>query len=44
MLTTLLWLFAIVVAYPYLPGSSSDAFKGVSVFLGLMLTFGSSGS
>ena len=38
-----LWLFAIVMAYPYLPGSQTDAFKGVSVFLGLMLTFGSSG-
>jgi small-conductance mechanosensitive channel len=43
LLTTLLWLFAIVVAYPYLPGSQTDAFKGVSVFLGLMVTFGSSG-
>ena len=42
-LTALLWLFAIVVAYPYLPGSDTDAFRGVSVFLGLMLTFGSSG-
>ena len=31
------------MAYPYLPGSETDAFKGVSVFLGLMLTFGSSG-
>ena len=43
LLTALLWLFAIVVAYPYLPGSQTDAFKGVSVFLGLMVTFGSSG-
>ena len=39
----LLWLFAITVAYPYLPGSSSDAFKGVSVFAGLLLTLGSAG-
>lgn len=39
----LLWLFAIVVAYPYVPGSSSEAFKGVSVFAGLMITLGSSG-
>ena len=31
------------MAYPYLPGSQTDAFKGVSVFLGLMVTFGSSG-
>ena len=38
-----MWLFAIVVAYPYLPGSETEAFKGVSVFLGLMVTFGSSG-
>ena len=38
-----LWLFAVVMAYPYLPGSQTDAFKGVSVFLGLMVTFGSSG-
>jgi small-conductance mechanosensitive channel len=43
LVTVLMWLFTIVVAYPYLPGSQTDAFKGVSVFLGLMLTFGSSG-
>jgi small-conductance mechanosensitive channel len=43
LLTALLWLFAVVMAYPYLPGSGTDAFKGMSVFLGLMLTFGSSG-
>lgn len=41
--SVLLWLFAIVVAYPYLPGSGSDAFKGVSVFAGLLLSLGSSG-
>jgi small-conductance mechanosensitive channel len=40
---TLIWLFAVVVAYPYIPGSDSLAFKGVSVFAGLMLTIGSSG-
>ena len=39
----LLWVFAVVVAYPYMPGSQTEAFKGVSVFLGLMFTFGSSG-
>jgi small-conductance mechanosensitive channel len=39
----LLWLFAVVVAYPYLPGSSSNVFKGVSVFAGLVLSLGSSG-
>jgi small-conductance mechanosensitive channel len=31
------------VAYPYLPGSDSAAFKGVSVFGGLLLTLGSAG-
>ena len=41
--TVLLWLFAVVVAYPYLPGSDSNAFKGVSVFVGLVLSLGSSG-
>jgi small-conductance mechanosensitive channel len=41
--TALLWLFGAVVAYPYLPGSQTEAFKGVSVFVGLMVTLGSSG-
>lgn len=43
LVTVLLWLFAVVVAYPYLPGSDSNAFKGVSVFVGLVLSLGSSG-
>ena len=43
LLSLLVWLFAIVMAYPYLPGSQTEAFKGFSVFLGLMVTFGSSG-
>ncbi|MCL6263424.1 mechanosensitive ion channel domain-containing protein [Craterilacuibacter sp. RT1T] len=38
-----LWLFALTAAYPYLPGSNSDAFKGISVFFGLMVTLGSTG-
>jgi small-conductance mechanosensitive channel len=33
--------FAVVVAYPYIPGSSSAAFKGVSLFLGVIMSFGS---
>jgi small-conductance mechanosensitive channel len=37
-----IWLFALAVAYPFLPGSSSDAFKGVSVLAGLMLSLGAS--
>lgn len=43
LLSALLWLFALVVAYPYLPGSGSDVFKGVSVFVGIVLSLGSSG-
>lgn len=38
-----IWALAVVAAYPYLPGSSSDVFKGVSVLLGAMVTLGSSG-
>jgi small-conductance mechanosensitive channel len=38
----LLWLFALALAYPYLPGSSSAAFQGVTVIAGLMLSLGSS--
>ncbi len=36
--------FMIVVIYPYLPGSNSQVFKAVSVFLGFLFTFGSAGS
>jgi small-conductance mechanosensitive channel len=38
-----IWIFAFIVAYPYIPGSGSDVFKGVSVFAGLMISLGSSG-
>ncbi|MGQ3071623.1 MAG: mechanosensitive ion channel family protein [Ferrovibrionaceae bacterium] len=34
--------FASVVAYPYIPGSHSAAFQGVSIFIGLILSLGSS--
>ncbi len=33
--------FAAVVAFPYLPGSQSPAFRGVSIFLGVLLSLGS---
>jgi small-conductance mechanosensitive channel len=33
--------FAVVVAYPYIPGSESAAFKGVSLFLGVIVSLGS---
>ncbi|MFJ3050062.1 mechanosensitive ion channel family protein [Pseudomonas nitroreducens] len=37
-----IWLFAIVMAYPYLPGSGTEAFKGLSVLVGLMISLGAS--
>jgi len=33
--------FAVVIAYPYIPGSDLDAFKGVSIFLGVIFSLGS---
>ena len=39
----LVWVFAVIIAYPYIPGSGTDAFKGVSVFIGLMVSLGSAG-
>jgi len=41
--STLVWGLGIAIAYPYLPGSSSDAFKGLSVLFGVMITLGSTG-
>ena len=43
MVIVLIWIFALTVAYPYIPGSSTDAFKGVSVFVGVMASLGSAG-
>jgi small-conductance mechanosensitive channel len=40
-LTILIWLFALVIMYPYIPGSSSDAFKGIGIFVGLVASLGS---
>jgi small-conductance mechanosensitive channel len=34
--------FAAVVIFPYLPGSGSAAFQGISVFLGILFSLGSS--
>jgi small-conductance mechanosensitive channel len=43
LMVALLWILAVVFAYPHLPGSGSEAFTGMSVLLGLMLSLGSSG-
>ncbi|MBI2213389.1 MAG: mechanosensitive ion channel family protein [Acidobacteria bacterium] len=34
-------VFAVVVAFPHLPGGESDAFKGVSIFFGVLFSLGS---
>ncbi len=34
------WIFALVMAYPYLPGAGTDAFKGISVLVGVMISLG----
>jgi small-conductance mechanosensitive channel len=39
----LLWLFALIAAYPYIPGSNTQAFKAVGVFLGVVISISSSG-
>jgi small-conductance mechanosensitive channel len=33
--------FALIVAYPHIPGSGTDAFKGVSILFGLLFSLGS---
>jgi small-conductance mechanosensitive channel len=35
-------VFAAVVAFPYIPGSGTSAFQGISVFLGVLFSLGSS--
>ncbi len=39
----ILWIFAVAMAYPYLPGSGTDAFKGLSVFVGVLVSLGGAG-
>nr|WP_319401589.1 mechanosensitive ion channel family protein [uncultured Carboxylicivirga sp.] len=38
----LLYAFMFVMIFPYLPGSDSNIFKGVSVFIGILFSLGSS--
>lgn len=37
------WLITAAICYPYFPGSDTEAFRGLSVLAGLMLTVGASG-
>ena len=38
----LIIVLGVVIAYPYIPGSGTDAFKGISIFFGVLLSLGSS--
>lgn len=38
----IIYAFTIAIIYPYLPGSDSRAFQGVSVFVGIVISLGSS--
>lgn len=38
----ILYAFMLILIFPFLPGSSSPAFQGVSVFLGVLISLGSS--
>lgn len=40
-LRVLVIVFAIVIAYPYIPGSDSAAFKGISIMFGVLFSLGS---
>lgn len=40
----LLLMFMMIVIFPYLPGAKSPIFQGVSVFVGILVTFGSAGA
>lgn len=42
LLKIVIYAFAFVLIFPYLPGSESPVFQGVSVFLGLLISLGSS--
>jgi small-conductance mechanosensitive channel len=41
-LRILLYAFMVAIVYPYLPGADSNAFQGVSVFVGIIISLGSS--
>ncbi|MBE9609870.1 mechanosensitive ion channel family protein [Chitinilyticum piscinae] len=43
LLSFVVWLFAFAMIYPYLPGADTEAFKGLSVMVGLMVSLGASG-
>ena len=38
-----IWIFALTVAYPYIPGSNTEGFKGVGALAALAVSLGSAG-
>ncbi|WP_051279595.1 mechanosensitive ion channel family protein [Chitinilyticum aquatile] len=42
LLSFVVWIFAFAMIYPYLPGADTEAFKGLSVMVGLMVSLGAS--
>jgi small-conductance mechanosensitive channel len=40
---TLVFASTLIIAFPYLPGSNSEAFKGVTIFAGIVFSLGSTG-
>ncbi len=43
LLRILFWLAAVIIAFPFFPGAQSKAFQGVSLFLGVLVSLGSTG-
>jgi small-conductance mechanosensitive channel len=41
LLRMLVYALTLIIIFPYLPGSDSPAFQGLSLFLGLLLSLGS---
>jgi len=37
----LIYALALILIFPYLPGSGSSAFQGISIFIGALISFGS---
>ncbi|HJW08198.1 MAG TPA: mechanosensitive ion channel domain-containing protein, partial [Holophagaceae bacterium] len=40
----LVWIFALAIALPFLPGARSEGFKGISIMVGLLISLGGSGT
>src|SRR5262249_25448668 len=43
LVSILIVVCALLIAYPYIPGSQSPAFKGITLFIGILASIGSTG-